>query len=658
MDGYTTYKHQISRRSSLQVQGAASIPVNTRRKSLHTSKSGNNNKKTNGQVKTTLTRLEYLNKKFNIDPSFDIEVSGDEDEDEKETQEDKHENQDIDSTEPTFCNTEKKFKYDTQLMNIDVKSKAFDVTEMATRLDASISLLTPLFQYIQDFEINLKTVSNEMEVLQTRLISLNSEIQQNSKLDNLFTPVLNDILISPECVDCLVNKEIDDKWVIQLTILQEKKEILQNYQTKDLINQQNIDELVELIEKLELKCTDRIKRFLIENIKSLRSISKSSVKIQGKLLKVKEIISFLKTKNNKLEEELRIAYIYTMRWYYYFNLVKYISSLESLKILEHEYDAENSVNSSSVIRGSAAGVSRSLVLDNSNSINEYLINLPRRLEHLNDKDNKYSILAQIAESNGVNGNNTMKFYIEQIFQFLNQTMMDNLTIEFNFIVEFFGLINNEDMNSMIDRIFKPVCKLGDNFTKYLLQSCKSDYFGILLTIRKVQRMEYEIQKRCLPEMFNTYLNMQLMKLWPVFQRNIDVLCNSITFTFNSTSVIKQVINSKNILVPLKLTQSFSVILSNLVKLVQNLVFELETCEPLNNSIQRLSNTFERGIVQLGNSIGPDGGSNGESRRHLFLYVNFQLVYTVVENDVEGGNDESTVGATMCRHYKELVDVYS
>lgn len=655
-----SHRHSISKRSSVQqIQTQPSVPTKGKRVS---SRSGPND------VKTTMSRLEYLNSKFNKDPSFDIEISGDE-EDDEDGQNNSH---DVNNNK----NRKIDVQFDSKLMDIDILSKESNINQMEFSLDISISLLSPLFQYIQDFETNLDTLSNEMEILQSRLVDLNDEIKKNTIIDNQLTPILTDLLIPPQCIKILLNGKIDIKWVDQLTIIQEKREILMVYKTKEKVSSTNITELVSIIDKLEIKCIERIKRFMIDNIKQLRGTTTSSVKIQSRLLQVKEIFVFLKSKNNKLSKELETAYVYTMRWYYYFNFVKYISSLEGLKVLENDYDVDKKSISSST---ASSTYQRSLLLDNTDLINEYLINLPKRLEKMaDDNSNQFSILGQIAESTGING---MKFNMEQIFLFLNQAMMDNLTIEFNFIVEFFVLTNNDDMNNLIKQIFSPILRMGSNFTTYLLTNCKSDYFGILLTIRRIQRMEYEIQNRCLPELFDNYLNTQLLTLWPIFQRDIDVLCTSITQTLSSTSIIKYVVNSKNnILIPLKITQSFSMVLSNLLKLVQNLVFELETSEPLKGSIERLSNTFERGMVQLGGSL-----DEGKGKRKLFLYVNFQLVYNVLDNEMgtfsasaikkaKNGSsthfptapsveddtigETTTVGEGLCKHYEQLVQAYT
>lgn len=580
------------------------------------------------EMRTTISRLEYLNNKFNIDPSFDIEVSGEEEGQEAGLE---HEGQAL--------------KWNSEFMKIDIQQKETAFAEYSCKILDSLELLKPLFKYIRSLEMNLDSLSNEMEALKARLTNLNEEIKKNAKVDQTLTPVLMDILISPQTVQIICSATIDENWVNQLTVLSEKKEILQAYKDSDKVNQDNITHLSQIIENLEKKCVERIKKFLIDHIKAFRGIDSSSVKIQKKLLSVKEIMVFLKDRNPKLAKEFENAYIYTIRWYYYFNFVKYISSLENLTLQENEFDTDSAFrHTTRPLPSSSTSTFRSLLLDNSDSINEYLINLPRRLQQLEDESNKYSILAQIAES----ANSNLKFFMEQIFQFLNQTILDNFTIEFNFIMGFFDITDNEELSSTMKQMFSPIFKLGTNFTKYLLQYCKSDYFGILHTIRRIQKMEYEIQMRCLPELFQTYLNSQLMALWPAFQNNIDILCDNITATLMSTSVIKQIMNNKaNLLIPLKATQSFSMVLSNMVKLVQNLVFELETSEPLNGSIERLSSTYEKGMIQLASNLDPN-------KRKLFLYVNFQLMYNVLDSD----SSIKEKKPDLTDHYKRLVEAYS
>lgn len=479
---------------------------------------------------------------------------------------------------------EREGELEINIRSIDIGLFQKNIGEFSKSVEDSISLLTPLFQYIQDFQENLNTLSHEMVNLQNRLQNLQNDIEINNKIDLKLTPILNDYLIPIKTVEILkkMNGDIDNEWINELNILMEKKEILESKNGEDIANN-NLKELKEIIENLEISCLINVKKCLIKFIKTMRRNNVSSILIQSKMIKIKGIIQFLKMKDLKLFKDFRIAYVYTMRWYYYFNFVKYISSLEGLKINNYGDDI-------------------SLLLTNENKINEYLINIPKRIEEFNEKFNKnlknkeiFSILGQIAESSEI------KFNYEQILEFLNQSIIDNLTIENNFLQEFFGSIKETEREvDFINIIFKPVFQIGINFNNYLLNKYfKFDYIGILINIRKIQQYEYINQQRCLSDYFEEkYLNLLIQKLWPQFQNDIDKLTDNMDKSFKSSYLIKQAMEQFKMM-PLQITQSYSIILSNLYKLSNDgLTMELETCEPLTNSIKRLEEVYTHGLEQL------------------------------------------------------------
>jgi hypothetical protein len=639
----TVHRNSISKRSSAisephpgqrLPQTQTQTQTQTQRRVVSTSAAGRNdnrnsgngnangnNTASNGSMIATMSRIEYLNRKFNRNPSFDIDITDDDINDDGTAAKTAAGEAEVSVPQGPTTNAIS----NQQLLEINVEDQKRAIEIMQDSVDTSLSLLQPLNKYIDDFQSNLKTLSNEMQVLQARLHGLNQDIDKCKRLDGMLTPVLNDLLISPKCIRTLSTGKINENWVLQLTILLEKK---------------------------ELKCVSRIKKFMIETIKHLRTSNAASVVVQRRLLKVKDIFKFLQRKDVKLAKELETAYIYTMRWYYYFNFVKYISSLEGLRIWDSDYDtveerkgasgrskpANNHGSTSTSASASGSFTSTSLMLDNSNVINEYLINLPRRFEQMEDESgNKYAILAQIAETAGQSG---AKFFMEQIFQFLNSSVMDNATIEFTFIVDFFLMHDNEEMCSTLKQIFNPVFKLGTNFTRFLLGQCSGDYFGIMHTIKRVHNMQFEVQHRCLPEILESYLDTQLMLLWPSLQKDMDILCTSLNNTMNSTSVIKSVVSSKNnIQVPLQVTQSFGTVLSGLAKLLKGAAEQ----SPLSQSVNRLSSVYEKGLVHLADTLSSE-------RKNLFLYVNLQQVAIVLD---------TTVGSSpLSTHYGQLVQAYS
>lgn len=544
--------------------------------------------------KSSIWRLQYLNDKFNTDSKFEIEVS----------------------------DAEIERKSNDELIKINILEQEKSLIEMGEALESSIDMLAPLSRYLDKFEGDLEKLSNEMQVLQERLVLLNEEISENSKIDNELGPVLIDLLLPPQCIEVLVRGSIDKSWVEHMTTLQEKKEVLVSYEGKSL---QNVKEMMKLIEKLESKCIERIKLFMIDSIRKLRDVRASSVKIQKKMLKVKEIIPFLKVRNDSLLAELKTAYVYTMRWYYYFNFVKYISSLEQLSL----YESTDTVEARSY---------------SINTMNEYLISLPKRFE-IADEENRYSVPAQIAESSAMAPSSNVKFFIEQAIAFLNQSIVDNITLETAFLTEFFAA-EGSDLTEVTRTIFKPVLKMGINYTKYVMKKCNGDYFGILFAIRKLQKLERETQTRLLPDVVDKYVNNQLMLLWPEFQRSMDHLCSGLASGLASTALLKSVVNGKtNVMIPLQVTQMFSTIVAGLLRLTSGDAVD-EGGDPLTVSLQRLSGVYDKGLNQLATSL-------EKAEQPLFLHVNMQHIVTVLETTMA----TTTTTNPLVEHYRKLAEKY-
>lgn len=87
-----------------------------------------------------------------------------------------------------------------------------------------------------------------------------------------------------------------------------------------------------------------------------------------------------------------------------------------------------------------------------------------------------SIIPYIAEKK------KQTFYIEQNFKSLNKFLMDMITSEVVFFVEFFDLTENKIIQSNINDLFKKVLSLfSDNIIQVLVTNC-NDIFAIALMI--------------------------------------------------------------------------------------------------------------------------------------------------------------------------------
>ncbi|QPG76657.1 hypothetical protein FOA43_004049 [Brettanomyces nanus] len=505
---------------------------------------------------------------------------------------------------------------DESLRTADITSKLGNLQRYQDVIKNSRLCLLPLAEYLDRFGSELNKLSQEMEFLQKRSNSLNSDIEDKKLLDAKLTPLINDLVIPPEVIHSVIDSPMDEQWVENLQFIQEKREIYEQYND----SRASMHDLSRLLDLLELKCIERIRNYLILQIKKLRKPAVASQVIQKQLLEVKEVFPFLFKRNKQLATELRQAYCYTIRWYYYQNFVKYLYSLEKLKINtvdknvllgSLDENASNSGATASFFSRSSKGALPEI------SINEYLINIPRRFEFF-IKGDQTAMPAQIAETNNT------KYWMESGFKNFNQALIDNVSTEYLFLNEFFEVSSLEEATEFTKLIFTPVYQLGYNYTKYLLRD-SYDYFGILILVRMCQALEYEAQHRRVP-VLEDYLNYQLIVLWPTFQHLIDENCSSIKKAASSSLLIKTM--SKNAMVPLTLTQNFGMVLTNLIRLSSNLMFEIETWEPLTNSVIRLSSEFESCLIKL------SGNLQGDKKKELFLYNNFFLILTILSNELE------------------------
>ncbi|KAG7804806.1 hypothetical protein KL944_000552 [Ogataea haglerorum] len=574
--------------------------------------------------------LEWLRRK--LDPEWEIDVRGELDDDD-------------DGIEELLnglraskrINTLQEYRFlstlNPQLESFDYQVHYEKFANFQSEIKNTRTYLKPLFDYLQNFEHNINKLSQEMEFLQKRSDMLNLQIKSKQELDTRLTPVINDLIIPPAIINSIIDDKIDEKWVENIAFLAEKKEIYSKYSSET--QPKCLPELVQLLDLMELKVVERIRDYLIKQIKALRKQTVSSQVVQSEMLEVKEIFTFLQEKNRKLSNDLCQAYCHTMRWYYYQNFVKYTSSLERLRIHKVEKNVllgalEEEAGSSGA--GSFFGYSNKR---HEITASEYLIGLTKRLELLGKFDETV-MPAQIAETNNA------KYWLETAFRNFNVALLDNVSVEYLFMSEFFNLTKSEQLDEIFKTIFNPVYQIGHSFTKYLISNTY-DYFGVLIAIRLTQQLEYELQRRRIPVM-EDYLNYQLIILWPRFQNLIDQNCMNVKKSVSSSVILKSI--NKNIMIPLDLTQNFGRVLLNLLGLSQNLI-EQETSEPLTNSIVRLRNEFESTLMKMSSTLDP-------KKREIFLYSNFSLVLTIL-SDLEEPNK---TGLDEVAHFQNLVDAYA
>ncbi|KAH3679073.1 hypothetical protein WICMUC_001269 [Wickerhamomyces mucosus] len=484
-------------------------------------------------------------------------------------------------------------------------------------------LITPLNTILKSFNSNLIKLSKELENLQNKSISLSSNLNQRISKENELIPIVSDLIIPTDLIKRIFNEQINKGWCECLSILTDKSEILNTYlEKKEYQAMKSLTQLKILLSNLYLKAVDRVKIFIILKIKALRVINTPSQKIQKDLLDVKEIYKFLQTQNFKLAHELRSGYIFTIRWYYKAYFTRYVQSLQKLKIISFD---------NSYLLGNEYLNNNTSYFASSKEIKIKVdFAIDRRVQILNELDST-CILAKIAETN------PSKFYMELSFKSFIMALMDNGTVEYLFLLDFFEIPETE-INSIFDDIFRPIFKIGEGFVKQLIDQNQNDIFGLLNIIKLCTFFQIELQKRKIPILEN-FLNLTIIIIWPIFQKLIDQNIENLRkISFKSSSVA----NNSNIHF---ITAQFTNLVHGIAKVIEGIEnFELINKELLKNDLVRLRNELEIKLTKISKLL----KANSQEQ---FLLRNYNYILTIIQDL------QSEIIQGEIEHFKLLVNAY-
>lgn len=543
----------------------------------------------------------------------------------------------------------------TDLFEISKRFQSYD-----RDLQTYLRKLEPIATILTDFNQELSNLSTSLITLQQKLVRLSSGRATQSKITGLLNPVILDLMIPPDIVKSVIDDEINVDWLENIKFINEKLQLIQSIKSSESSQYRDYKAFHQLqkgVTDLVGKAVERIRDFLIEQIKLLRSSTKqSSQNIQQSLLQVRELFGFLCVHHKVLADQLKLAYIYTMRWYYQSRFAKYLYALQKLSI--HHIDLTlvlGYVHDSSGIFGKnwfassapTQPVPANLTTNYQVNMHDYLQSIDKRLEIL-DAKSPLAIPSQIAEST------PFAYWLEFIFNQWSVALLDNVVVEYFFMVEFFyqgqeKFEKLEQNKEWWQIMFSPLFKIGQEFGQWLINHNPSllskntnttaarlslsfgsgtyDAFAMLLIIRLIQKAQSTLHNEVRIPILDDYLNTILFIFWPHFTKIIDANCESMKKVILQSS-------SKDGLAPLNTTQQFAHFFTNLLKLSSK--GPDYKGEPLYISVSRLRNDFENSLTKLANHI---FGVKRQTEKEIFLFNNYFLVESILKNETDGINSE-------------------
>ncbi|KAH9908604.1 Sac2 family-domain-containing protein [Xylariomycetidae sp. FL2044] len=462
---------------------------------------------------------------------------------------------------------------------------------------------------LTNFRNDLATVSADIETLQARSTALNVRLENRKAVEKGLGPIVEEMSVSPVVVSTIAEGHIDESWVKTLGDIDKraasyKKSVANPEQSRGL------QDLGPLLEKLVLKAVERIRDFLVAQVKALRSPHINAHIIQQQnFLKFKDLFLFLHRHHAALADEICQAYMNTMRWYYSNQFSRYENALKKIKL--HSLDKTDVLGNEDTSR-------KGTVLSSSKIAGppHDAFNIGRRIDLLRT-GNQSALSSYLAEED------QSTHYLEVPFRNFNLALIDNATAEYTFLASFFApALSYAKISHHFTYIFEPTFQLGQVLTKALVADTY-DALGLLLAVRLNQQFQFELQRRKVPAA-DGYLNGTAMLLWPRLQLVMSAHCESVrglTGALPARALAKSEA-ARLSAAPHVATQRFG----QLVHGILLLSTEAGDDEPVVTSLRRLRGEVEAFLTKYSAQFGTD-----KRKRERFLYNNYSLILTIISD---------------------------
>lgn len=478
-------------------------------------------------------------------------------------------------------------------------------------------VLASVETYLTSFQADLTAVSAEIETLQNRSSALNTKLQNRKVVEKILGPEVESFSIPPAVVRKITEGTVDESWIKALEELEKRSKSI-DAKLKDGHDIKAAQDVKPFIDDVSTKAVERIRDFVVGQIKALRSPSINAQVIQqNSFLRYKGIFAFLAGRQPQLAEEITQAYVNTMRWYYLHNFTRYKTALERLNV--HIIDQTDAIANDPA---SARRVGKPP---------HDAFSIGRRMDILRTTSEAALSSYLAEEDKGTH-------YLEVPFRAFNLALVDNASAEYSFLTEFFYKQSFHGTSRKFNEIFQPTFVLGHELIRHLVSE-SLDALGILTCVRLNQHLAFELQRRKVPTV-DGYINGTNMLLWPRFQQTIDTHCDSIRKLTTSLpgkpagSALSLTASpsAAQTTAPHPLTQRFA----NFVQGILMLSSEAGDDEPVSNSLGRLRNEYQAFLTKMFKGIAE------VRKRDRFLFNNYSLVCTIIA-DTEGKLAEEIKG---------------
>ena len=147
-----------------------------------------------------------------------------------------------------------------------------DLMEKNQSIRTSTETLIPsLKNYFAEFNNKLNDLTKDLDFVKGKFSEFSSLLKSNSSKLKDISPIVNDLIISPEIIYQVLRGKIDQKWIDCIDYLNDKQEIFLKYQEENKSERPNdFEQLNEILQILKAVSAERAKKYIVIRIKRLR----------------------------------------------------------------------------------------------------------------------------------------------------------------------------------------------------------------------------------------------------------------------------------------------------------------------------------------------------------------------------------------------------
>lgn len=459
-----------------------------------------------------------------------------------------------------------------------------NLASLHSQIQSCDAVLEHMESLLGGFQSNLGTISDEIKQLQEESYSMNISLNNRKAVEEKLGSFVDSIVLPPRLITGICEGEVNEAYLLYLTELNKKMTFVSGNKARAC------QDVEPELERLRIRATGKIRDFLLQRIGALKKPN-TNIQIlqQNVLIKFKYLNQFLVDHSPSVAQEVRNIYVETMSKITVSNLRRYVSSVIKLQI---------DVATRNDLLGTDDGQLKSYFTSKLQLRDKGSVFTLGDRELVVEDVEKPSIIIHVAQQN------KDKFPFEQLMRSMNQLLLDSVTSEFLFTLDFFGRMD------LFDDIFgKTVAFYLETLKDYLF-GC-FDAVGVLLMIMVNHRHQVLMTRRRVPWL-DAYFDQVNMLLWPRFKVIFDLNVESVR-----NAQTKALFQAKSDIHPHYVTRRYAEFSASILALNAS-----EKSEMVNAALVQLQREIERFVQRMAAEY-PD-----QKQRIVFVINNYDLILSV------------------------------